>query len=138
MNDKTTCPNLQCSEDAVSFRFLLSIVLRSLIWFALLVLVPFLLLPRCLRMFEELGIALPKLTELTFAVGDIILRVGFFYVIVAIPAIVAWQLVLFFLKGRRIGSKLVFLDWILISIAAVILVISLGMPTGAIVSGLNG
>ena len=138
MNDETTWPNLQCSKDAVSFGFLFSIVIRSLIWITLLVLVPFLLLPRCLRMFEEFGLALPKLTQLTFVVGDIIFSVGFFYVIVAIPAIVAWQLVLLFLNGRRIGSKLVVVDWILISIATVMLAISLGMPIAAIVSGLNG
>ena len=137
MNDETTSPNLQSSKDALSFGFLFSIVIRSLIWIALLVMVPFLLLPRCLRMFEEFGIALPKLTQSTFVVGDIISSVGFFYVIVAITAIVAWQLVLFSLNERRIGSKLVFADWILISIATAIVAISLGMPIAAIVSGLN-
>ena len=138
MNDETTSPNPQCSRDTVSFGILFSIVMRSLIWIALLVLLPFLLLPRCLRLFEEFGISLPKLTQLTFAVGDIILNIGFVYVIVAIPAIVAWQLVLFFMNGRRIGSKLVVIDWILISIVTVILIISLGMPITAIVSGLIG
>ena len=42
---------------------------------------------------------------------------GFIYGVVAIPAILAWQLVLFFLNGRRIGSQLVVVDWVLISIA---------------------
>ena len=137
MDDEKNSPNVQCSKDAVSFGFLVSIVIRSLTWIALLVLVPFLLLPHCLRMFEEFGIELPKLTQLTFAVSDIILKIGFVYVIVAIPVIVAWQLVLFFANGTR-GSKLVVVDWILISIATVILVISVGIPIAAIVSGLTG
>ncbi len=138
MNPEKTSPIPKFSNDAVSFGTLISIIIRSFIWIALLVLVPFLLLPRCLRMFEEFGIAIPKLTQLTFAIGDIILQWVFFYVIVAIPAIVAWQLVLFFLNGRRICSKLVVVDWIIISIATLILVISLGMPIAAIISGLNG
>ena len=138
MDDEKNSPNVQCNKDAVSFGFLVSIVIRSLFWIALLVLVPFLLLPHCLRMFEEFGIELPKLTQLTFAVSDIILKIGFVYVIVAIPVIVAWQLVLFFANGTRIGSKLVVVDWILISIATVVLVISLGIPIAAIVSGLTG
>lgn len=62
----------------------------------------------------------------------------FIYGVVAIPAILAWQLVLFFLNGRRIGSQLVVVDWVLISIATGFLVISLGMPIAAIASGLNG
>lgn len=137
MNDLKTSTNLQCSNDVASFGFLFLIVIRSLIWIGLLVLTPLLLLPRCQRMFEEFGIAIPKLTQLTFAFGDSILMYGFIYGVVAIPVILAWQLVLFFLNGRRIGSQLVVVDWVLISIATVFLVISLGMPIAAIASGLN-
>lgn len=134
MNDLKTSTNLQCSDDVVFFL----IFIRSLIWIGLLVLTPILLLPRCQRMFEEFGITIPKLTQLTFAFGNSILMYGFIYGIVTIPAILAWQLVLFFLNGRRIGSQLVVVDWVLISIATVFLVISLGMPIAAIASGLNG
>jgi len=60
MNDLKTSTNLQCSDDVVSFGFLFLIVIRSLIWIGLLVLTPILLLPRCQRMLEEFGIAIPK------------------------------------------------------------------------------
>ena len=83
MNNETTMSNPQRSNDAVSFEILFSTVIRSFIWIALLVFVPFLLLPRCQRMFEEFGIALPKLTQLMLAVGDIILKTGVVFVVVA-------------------------------------------------------
>ena len=138
MNDENKSAIQQCSNDAVSFGFLVSIIIRSSSWIALLILVPFLLLPRCLRMFEEFGTAIPMPTQWTLSVGDIILKFGFGYVIVAIPAIVVWQLILFFVNERRIGSKLVAVDWILISVAALFLAVSLGMPITAILSGMNG
>jgi hypothetical protein len=139
MDELKTTADRPCSNDAVSFGFRFSLVIRSCIWIALVVLVPQVLLPRCRDLYSEFGVELPKLTQLVFAVGDLVMKFGIVYFIVAIPAIFAWQFFLFFLNRNRIGYKfVVVVDWGAILIATVILVILLGMPMAAIVSGLTG
>lgn len=59
--------------------------------------------------------ALPMLTQWTCSVGEIVREFGFLDVSVVVPTIVAWQLFWPFGHGRRDGSRLVAMDWILIA-----------------------
>jgi len=130
--------NPQPKKTNATIRSLISTTVRFIWWLALMILAPFFILPEFKELFDEFGITLPVMTQLTIAVGDYILRYFILYAIVIVPAVIAWQVLLIVFKQSRNVSKLIVVDWILLSIVTLFLVIALGLPIITIVAGITG
>ena len=130
--------NSQPEKTSATIRSITSTTVRFIWWLTLMILVPFFILPEFKQLFDEYGITIPEMTELTIAVCDYILSYFILYAVVIVPAVIAWQVLSIVFKKSRIVSKLIVVDWILLLIVTLFLVVALGLPVITIAAGITG
>ena len=107
-------------------------ILRLAVGLCALLLTPFILMPRFLRLWEEFGIAMPRLTQLLLALSDKAIKCGLLYIAPTLILLIGIEIMALALPKNRIRLVFNLLVWSVLTALVLFIVVAIAAPMAVI------